>query len=76
MVLALLGSLLTAVYCFRVVYYLFFTGARMPDARIDEGPATMYIPAALLALGTVFFGIFSSLLIPSLSTAARVILAK
>lgn len=75
-VLALLGSLLTAVYCFRVVYYLFFTGARMPDARIDEGPATMYIPAALLALGTVFFGVFSSLLIPSLNTAARVILAK
>jgi multicomponent Na+:H+ antiporter subunit D len=74
--LALIGTLLSAVYCFRVIYYLFFTGVHRPEARIDEAPASMYVPAAVLALGTLFFGIFSTLLLPSLSTAARFILAK
>ncbi|MBU1669792.1 MAG: monovalent cation/H+ antiporter subunit D family protein [Actinobacteria bacterium] len=74
-VLALFGSMLSAVYCFKVVYYMFFTGSNV-GAKMDEGPMTMLIPVTLLAAGTVFFGIFSALLMPTLSNAARVLLAR
>ena len=75
-VLALIGSLLSAVYCFRVVYYLFFTGPREEAVPLREAPASMYTPAAVLACGTLFFGIFSGLVMPSLTNAARVILTR
>lgn len=74
--LALVGSLLSAVYCFRVVYYMFFSRMRRREVRIEEAPASMWAPAAVLAAGTVFFGIFSSLVIPSLGNAARSLLAR
>lgn len=74
-VIALAGSLLSAIYCFRVVYYMFFTGPKEPGG-IDEAPATMYAPAALLAIGTLFLGIFSTLLIPSINSACRAILIR
>jgi multicomponent Na+:H+ antiporter subunit D len=72
-VMVLMGSLLSAIYCFRVVYYMFFTGAR--GTGIDEGPATMFVPVALLAAATVFFGIFARLVLPSLGSAAKALLA-
>jgi multicomponent Na+:H+ antiporter subunit D len=75
-VLALVGTLLTAVYCLRIIYYLYFTGSRRPDASINEAPVSMYVPAAVLACGVIFFGIFSALVIPPLNNAARIILAK
>lgn len=73
-VFILLGSLLAAVYCFRVVYYLFFTASDGPAPGVDEVPVTMWAPCALLALGTLFFGLYSGLIIPSLQTAARLLL--
>jgi multicomponent Na+:H+ antiporter subunit D len=74
-VFILLGSLLSAVYCFRVVYYLFFTtGEPGGSTGIDEAPLTMWAPSAVLALGTLFFGLFSSLVIPSLGTASKLLL--
>ncbi|MBN1288571.1 MAG: monovalent cation/H+ antiporter subunit D family protein [Actinobacteria bacterium] len=72
----LLGSVLAAVYCLKVVYYLFFTGPRMRDTRIEEAPAAMYVPAALLSLGTLFFGIFSGLILPSLNSASRILMIR
>lgn len=72
-VMVLLGSLLAAVYCFRVVYYMFFVGPY--GDGIDEAPATMFVPAASLAAGTLFFGIFATLVLPSLGSAARALLA-
>lgn len=74
-VLALTGSLLSAVYCFRVVYYMFFTGGNV-GTRVDEAPASMLVPISLLAAGTVVLGIFSAVLMPTLTNAARVLLAR
>ena len=76
MVMVLLGSLLAAIYCFRVVYYLFFTGPRSGTVPVDEAPSTMFVPTAALAAGTLFFGIFATLVMPSVSTAARILLLK
>lgn len=73
-VLVLLGSLLAAVYCFRVVYYFFFTGPRAGPVRVDEAPATMYVPAAALAAATLFFGLFEVLVLPSVNSAVRALL--
>jgi len=75
-VMVLLGSLLSAIYCFRVVYYMFFTGRRTRTRPVDEAPATMYVPAALLSAGTLFLGIFASLVLPALSGAARALLIR
>ncbi|MCJ7653160.1 MAG: monovalent cation/H+ antiporter subunit D family protein [Actinobacteria bacterium] len=75
-VIVLLGSLLSAVYCFRVVYYMYFPGARKSGVGLDEAPVTMFAPAAVLAAGTLFFGIFAGLLMPSLNNATRVLLMK
>lgn len=75
-VLVLLGSMLSAIYCFRVVYYMFFTGQRTRTQPVDEAPVTMYVPAALLSAGTLFFGVFASLVLPALSSAARALLVR
>lgn len=75
-VMVLLGSLLSAIYCFRVVYYMFFTGRAARAEPVDEVPATMYVPAALLSAGTVFMGVFASLVLPALSGAARAFLIR
>lgn len=69
-VAALLGTLLSAVYCFRVVYYLFFLEREQPAGRVEEAPASMVAPVVVLALGTLFFGVFSSLVTPSLREVA------
>ena len=75
-VIVLLGSLLSAIYCFRVVYYMFFAGARERGATFDEAPLTMYFPAAVLSAGTLFFGVFAGLVIPFLSNACRAVLMR
>ena len=75
-IIVLLGSLLSAIYCFRVVYYMFFTGARGRGEGLDEAPVTMFAPAGVLAAGTLFFGIFAGLLMPSLNNATRLLLMK
>lgn len=76
MAVVLAGSILAAVYCLKVVYYLFFTGPRLDNTRIEEAPAAMCIPAALLSLGTLIFGIFSGTIIPALNSASRILMIK
>ena len=69
--MALAGTLLSAAYLFRVVYILFFMGPPGPRPPRDEVPATMWAPTLILALGTLFFGVFATLLTPSLHEVAR-----
>jgi multicomponent Na+:H+ antiporter subunit D len=75
-VILLAGSILAAVYCLRVIYYMFFQsgkeGAWERTAR--DAPPSMLVPIWVLSAGTLFFGLFSSLLIPSLLKAARLLL--
>lgn len=71
-VVLLVGSVLAAVYCLRVIYYMFFqTGEEgaWEDNPRDAAPS-MLSPVWALSLGTLFFGVFSYLLIPSLLNAA------
>jgi multicomponent Na+:H+ antiporter subunit D len=67
----LIGSLLGAFYCFRVLYYMFFQPGPegMWSASADDSPEPMLVPIWILAGATLFFGIFSYLVIPSLLRA-------
>jgi hypothetical protein len=59
-----------------VVYNLFFTGPRARGISMDEVPFTMYAPTALCAIGTIFFGIFATVLLPSINATANFLLAR
>lgn len=75
-VVLLVGAILAAVYCFRIIYYMFFQpgkeGAWEGESR-DAAPS-MLAPVWVLSLGTLFFGILSYLLIPSLLDAMNFLL--
>ncbi len=75
-VVLLVGSILAAVYCFRVVYYMFFQPAKEGDwgERLSEAPASMSVPTWALSLATLFFGVFSYLFLDSLLKAAAQLL--
>lgn len=75
-VVLLVGSLLAAVYCLRIIYYMFFQQGEEGawEKRIDDAPRAMLAPVWILSLGTLFFGIFSYLIIPSLLKAAAFLL--
>ncbi len=72
----LIGSILAAVYCFRVIYYMFFQAGREGawEDSWNDAPPSMLTPVWMLSLGTLFFGIFSYLVIPSLLKAAAFLL--
>jgi multicomponent Na+:H+ antiporter subunit D len=75
-VVLLIGSLLAAVYLLRVIYYMFFQSGEEGawDDRVHDAPRSMLVPVWVLSLGTLFFGIFSYLVIPSLLKAAAFLL--
>jgi multicomponent Na+:H+ antiporter subunit D len=75
-VVLLTGSILAAVYCFRVIYYMFFQSGKEGawEGQFKDATPTMLSPVWVLSLGTLFFGIFSYLLIPSLLKAAEFLL--
>ena len=72
----LTGSILAAVYCLRVIYYMFFQagGEGKWEDAVRDAPPSMLVPVWLLSLGTLFFGVFSYLLIPSLLKASAYLL--
>jgi len=72
-VILLTGSILAAVYCFRIIYYMFFqTGKEGAwEDSTHDAPVSMLSPVWVLSAGTLFFGVFSYLLIPSLLKAAQ-----
>ena len=67
----LVGSVLAAVYCFRVVYYMFFlppsNGAWQEVS--GEAPTAMVVPTWILAAGTLVLGILSLWILPPLREA-------
>lgn len=72
----LAGSILAAIYCLRIIYYMFFQSGKQgawEEVAHDASPS-MLAPVWVLSLGTLFFGVFSYLLIPSLLKAAAYLL--
>ena len=70
------GSILAAVYCLRIIYYMFFqTGKEGAwEDRVRDSSLSLLWPVWALSLGTLFFGLFSGLLIDSLLKAAASLL--
>jgi multicomponent Na+:H+ antiporter subunit D len=70
-VVILLGSVMTAVYCFRVVYYMFF----LPTSRgtwqevSGEAPVSMVCTSWILAAATLVLGISAKWILPTLQRA-------
>ena len=75
-VILLAGSVLAAVYCFRVIIYMFFLPGKEGawEEEFKDAAPSMLSPVWILSLGTLFFGVFSYLLIPSLLKAAEFLL--
>jgi multicomponent Na+:H+ antiporter subunit D len=75
-VVLLAGSILAAVYCFRVIIYMFFLPGKEGawEEEFKDAAPSMLSPIWILSLGTLFFGVFSYLLIPSLLKAAEFLL--
>ena len=73
-IILLIASLLSAIYCFRVVYYLFFLGPHERGVRLEEGPPTMVAAATVLALVSLLLGIFAQLILPTIITASKFLL--
>ncbi|MDY6795283.1 MAG: monovalent cation/H+ antiporter subunit D family protein [Actinomycetota bacterium] len=75
-VILLVGAVLAAVYCFRVIYYMFFQPPEEGawESGGPEAPVSMLVPVWVLSLGTLLFGVFSYLFIQSLLDAAAFLL--
>jgi len=75
-VVLLVGAILAAVYCFRVIIYMFFLPRKEGawEGEFKDAAPSMLSPVWILSLGTLFFGVFSYLLIPSLLKAAEYLL--
>ena len=70
-VVILLGSVMAAVYCFRVVYYMFFLppSKRTWQEVSGEAPVSMVCTSWILAAATVVLGIFAIWILPTLQGA-------
>ena len=70
-VVILLGSVMAAVYCFRVVYYMFF----LPPSKgawqevSGEAPVSMVCTSWVLAAATLVLGILAIWILPTLQRA-------
>jgi len=75
-VVLLVGAILAAVYCFRVIIFMFFLPGKEGawEEEFKDAVPSMLSPVCILSLGTLFFGVFSYLLIPSLLKAAEFLL--
>jgi multicomponent Na+:H+ antiporter subunit D len=75
-IVVLAGSIMAAVYCFRVVYYMFF----VPPADgtwqevSGEAPLSMVVPTWVLAAGTLVTGVLSLWLLPPLRQAIEALM--
>ncbi len=71
----LIGSILAATYCLRVIYYMFFLP---PQPGTWEGggeaPVLMLVPAWVLSLGTLLMGALSFVIIGRVQEAAGLLL--
>ncbi|MDD5773004.1 MAG: proton-conducting transporter membrane subunit [bacterium] len=67
-IIFLLGSLLNAIYYFRVIGKMYFfnrdsLSVPAPEAGMRELPESIYIPIAILAFAVLFFGLGSDILL-------------
>lgn len=68
----LLGGVLAAFYCLRIVYYMFFKEAREGTwlASREELPWQMLVPIWVLSLATLVMGLLYFLVVPAVRSAA------
>ncbi len=60
----IIGAILAAVYALRVVFYMFFAPERSGSRQMDDVPAGMLLPVAVLGIGTWILGIASIWILP------------
>ena len=72
----LLGGILAAFYCLRIVYYMFFARAEEGtwQSGKKEAPWQMLAPICLLSLATLAMGLLYFLVIPAVRQAAGYLL--
>jgi len=70
-VVILVGSLMSAVYCFRVVYYMFFLPAADGSWQevMGEAPRSMMYSSWVLSAATLILGILAIWILPTLQRA-------
>ena len=75
-VVILVGSLMSAIYCFRVVYYMFF----LPPVKgawqevPGEAPASMVYTSWILSAATLVLGILAIWILPTLERAIEALI--
>jgi len=76
-VILLIGAILAAVYCFRIIYYMFFQSGEEGAWRdqVMDVPVGMLAPTWILSLATLFFGVFSYFFLDSLLKATAGLLS-
>lgn len=62
----LAGSLLTAIYFFKVIENIFFTNTTSHTSKIKDVPLSMLLPVIIMSSGVVICGIFSHVIITKL----------
>lgn len=72
----LLGSIMAAWYCFKIVYYMFFLPPENGTWQKIDGDAPLSMVGAcwVLAAATLFLGIFAYLILPSLEKAIELLI--
>ncbi|MFC1499512.1 monovalent cation/H+ antiporter subunit D family protein [Candidatus Zixiibacteriota bacterium] len=73
-VLILLSSLLAVIYIWRVVEVAWFQDTPDDTPEVKEAPLGLLIPTWALAIGIIFFGIYTSLSAGVAGSAARMLL--
>ena len=74
-IVLLVGAVLAAVYCFRIIYYMFFQPGEEGawEDEVKDAPRSMLIPIWILSLGTLAFG-FTWFIVERLIDAAKYLL--
>ena len=70
-VIILIGSLLAAVYVWRIVETAYFKPPQDPNADIKEAPLSILIPVWILVLANIYFGVDSTLTVTVSELAAQ-----
>ncbi len=72
----LAGSLLAVIYIWRIVEVAYFNEPETSAEKIREAPLALLIPTWILALATIYFGIFTELSVDAATEAALSLLRR
>jgi len=75
-VVVLVGSLLAAVYTWRLLEAIYFKPAPASSADVQEAPASLVIPAWILIGASIYFGIDASTTSDLAERAARALMVR